>query len=132
MRRLLPVLAAAALTAAGCGGSSGDLLAIEVSGGPAKRQQRMVIQTDGRASCNGGSQIDIGSAPLIDAREIERELAELADRAAVYENPRRGTTGYVVRTKDGTVRWQEGTPGLPGVLSRAQLFALQQGRKLCR
>lgn len=131
MRRLAPVLAAAAVTAAACGGAPGDLLAIDVSGGPANRKQQIVVQTDGRARCNGGREVNIGSASLIEAREIEREAAELAGRAAVYDGARGNRTSYVLRTKDGTVRWREGIRGLPEVLSRVQLFALQQSRVLC-
>jgi hypothetical protein len=128
MRRWLPLLAVA-LT--GCGGSPGDLLSIDVSGGPAKRKQTIVVQNDGQATCNGGASKDIGSAALIDAREIERELGDDAERAAVYESTRPDATNYVARTKDGTVRWDDRAPALPQVLAKAQLFALQQGRNLC-
>ena len=126
------VLIAAAAALAGCGGSPGDLLAIDVSGGAAGRDQRIVVENNGNATCNGGSSRDIGSEALIDAREIERDLKDPAQDAAVYGSGRRGATSYVARTKDGTVRWQEGAPGLPPVLPKAQLFALQQGRALCR
>lgn len=133
MRPPLPVLATAVALAAlpGCGGSPGDLLAIDATGGAAKREQRIVIASNGRASCNGGPTRDIGSQALIDAREIERDLEKPAKQAAGYGTGRRQSTSYVARTKDGTVRWQEGSPGLPPVLPRAQLFALQQGRALC-
>jgi hypothetical protein len=132
MRRTFVIaLAAAAALAAGCGGSPGDLIAIEVSGGPAHRHDKIVVQSDGQASCNGGPSKDIGSAALIDAREIEHDLKDPADQAARFEDGRPGGSSYVARTKDGTVRWREGAPGLPGVLPRAQLFALQQGRDLC-
>jgi hypothetical protein len=132
MRRALTVVAAlgaAALT--GCGGSPGDLIAIDVSGGPANRQQRIVIQDNGHATCNDSSNKDIGSDALITARELERDLTDLADRAATYEDAPPGTISYTARTKSGTVRWQEGARGLPAVLPRTQLFALEQGRKLC-
>jgi hypothetical protein len=128
MKRWLPLLAVAL---AGCGGSPGDLLSLEVSGGPANRRQSIVVQNDGRATCNGGPSTDIGSDALIDAREIERELGNDAERAAVYEGTRPDATNYVARTNDGTVRWDDRAPGLPAVLAKAQLFALQQGRKLC-
>ncbi len=120
-----------AVALAGCGGSPGDLIEIRSSGGPAQREQRIVVSGDGRSTCNGGPTKDIGSDALIEAREIERELTDLAGRAAVYESPRGEATNYVARTKDGTVRWQEGAEGLPEVLSQAQLFVLQQGRTLC-
>ena len=128
MRRALPLVAVAL---AGCGGSPGDLLAIETSGGVAGRDQEIVVRGDGQATCNGKPTADLDSAALIDARAIERELTDLAGRAATYEGPGGDATTYVVRTKDGTVRWQEGARGLPPVLPRAQLFALQQGRRLC-
>lgn len=128
MRKLLPLLLVAV---AGCGGSPGDLIAIDTSGGPAGRDQRLVVRSDGQVTCNGGAAADIGSDALIDAREIERELSDLAERAAEYEGGGEGGARYVARTKDGTVRWQEGARGLPPVLPKAQLFALQQGRALC-
>jgi hypothetical protein len=128
MRRWLPLLA---VVLAGCGGSPGDLLSINVKGGPAQRNQSIVLRSDGQGSCNGGPSQDIGSEALIDARTIERDLTDLAERAAFYESTRSEATNYVARTNDGTVRWQEGARGLPPVLAQAQLFALQQGRALC-
>ena len=128
MRRWLPLVAVAL---AGCGGSPGDLLSIEVKGGPAQRDQSIVVGSDGRSSCNGGPKRDIGSQALIDAREIERELGDDAERAAVYESTSAEATSYVARVKKGTVRWDDRARGLPPVLAQAQLFALQQGRALC-
>jgi hypothetical protein len=128
MRRWLPLLAVAL---AGCGGSPGDLVAIEVKGGPAHRNQSIVVSDNGQASCNKGPSQDIGSAALIDVREFKRDLKDDAERAAIYESAGSGTTSYVARTKDGTVRWDDGVHGLPPVLSNLELFALQQGRKLC-
>jgi hypothetical protein len=130
MRRAVPLVALLAL--AGCGGSPGDLIAIEVSGGAANRDQQIVLRSDGHATCNGGPERDIGSAALIEAREIERDLSEHAERAAVFERGApAGSITYAVRTNDGTVRWRERARGLPPVLPRTQLFALQQGRTLC-
>ena len=121
-----------AVAVAGCGGSPGDLIAIEVSGGAAARDQRIVIRSDGRGSCNDGAPEDIGSDALIQAREIERDIAEHADRAAEFDRGApRDATSYTARTKDGTVRWRERAQGLPPVFPRVQLFALQQGRSLC-
>jgi hypothetical protein len=130
-RRYATFLVAAAALLPGCGGSPGDLLAIDVSGGAAQRKQRIVVENNGNATCNGGPSRDIGSDALIDAREIERDLTDPAQNATDFGPGRRGGTSYVARTKDGTVRWQEGTQGLPPVLAKAQLFALQQGRTLC-
>jgi hypothetical protein len=132
MRRAITLIAAVGAAAlAGCGGSPGDLIAIDATGGPAKRDQHIVVQDNGHATCNRGPGRDLGSAALIDAREIQRDMAKLADRAAQYEDAPPGATSYVARSKDGAVRWREGARGLPPVLARAQLFALEQGRKVC-
>ena len=132
MTRTRATTAIAALCAlAGCGGSSGDLISIQARGGPANRDQRIVVQDNGQASCNKGPASDVGSEALIDARELERDLKKPAENAEVHEGTDPRATSYVAQTKDGTVRWSESAPGLPPVLPRAQLFVLQQGRKLC-
>jgi hypothetical protein len=113
----LAVLACVAvLSASGCGGSTGDLLAIEVSGGIAApaRPDRIVVQSDGRASCNRGRPQEIPSQTLLDAREVERDIKPLADRGASY--PAQGA---------------EGERGLPKPLPKAELLTLRLRRQLC-
>ncbi len=130
-RRLALVTALAAALISGCGGGSGDLLAIEVSGGPAgTAPQTIVITEDGHGSCNRGPQHRITSAQLIDAREIERESGDLASKGTDIQTAKRGARQYVLRSKEGTVRFTEG-PGLPPELSKAAQFALQAGRTVC-
>ena len=137
MRRALAraAIGALALTAAaGCGGSPGDLMSISVSGGPGKVKQEIVIRADGQATCNGGPAEDIGSDNLIEAREIEREVGDIAKRGAVYEARQKDALqlrNYILRRDDGEVRWTETAKGLPEILPRAQLLALQLGRELC-
>lgn len=127
MRRWAPVLLAA--FAAGCGGESGDLMALETSGGPRGTDRSLVVTEDGRGRCDGGELRPIANQRLIDARELERELTELP------EGERRFTGGegrdYVARVRDGTVRWSEGTAPKPELLARLELLALQLGRELC-
>jgi hypothetical protein len=126
-------LAAAALLAVGCGGSAGDLLALEVAGGPRGGTDRLVVTDDGRARCDGGELEAIGSAELIEAREIARELTGLANEGRSFPAAsERGRRHYVARVREGTVRWTEAAPGRPEVLPRAELYALRLGRVLCR
>jgi hypothetical protein len=127
---LVTALAASAL-AAGCGGTAGDLLSIGVQGGPAGAGHTVVVTGDGRGSCDRGPLRSLPSARVIAAREIEREVVDLARGASAFHD-RPGARRYVLETKDGVVRWSEGTPSLPGALARAQLLALQLGRELCR
>jgi hypothetical protein len=130
MKRLALLLAAAAATA-GCGGSAGDLLSITVSGGFAGGKHTVVVSGDGRGSCDRGSLKELPSDRVIDAREIEHQVADLARRAAIYPPVPDGRS-YVLNTKAGEVRWSEGRPGLPSALPRTQLLALQLERLLCK
>ena len=121
-----PLAAALALLAA-CGGSAGDLLAIEVSGGSQARARTLVVTGDGLGGCGRGARRPIPSERLIEARAVERDLGELAERGASFAD---GGTGagrrsYVARSRAGTVRWTEGAPGLPAVLPRAALLAVR-------
>ena len=126
------LLAALAVAVAGCGGDSGDLMSIEISGGPAGTVAHTIVVTgDGRGSCDKGAEKLLPSARVIDARVIEKDLGDLVRKAADYP-ARPGTRRYTVRTGDGDVTWSEGTPALPSVLPRAQLLALQLERLLCR
>jgi hypothetical protein len=128
MRRLVP--ATLALLVAGCGGGAGDLLSITVSGGIAPRRHTIVVSGDGRGSCDRGPLKELPSDRVIDAREIERDAADLAKRSATYP-PAPDARAYVLRTKAGTVRWSEAARGLPPVLPKAQLLELQLERILC-
>lgn len=133
MRRVA-LLATAAGLLAGCGGESGDLMAIDVSGGVAadRGPLAIVVTGDGRGHCNDGPRESIPSELVIEARELERELDDLAQDGASFEGQDADRASYVLRIKAGTVRWTEGAPGLPKELARAQLYALALDRRLCR
>jgi hypothetical protein len=132
VRRVVPALLAG-LAIAGCGGEAGDLMAIEIAKGPARgREIDIVIKDNGRATCNDREEESIPSDLLIDARELERDLGDLAEQGAFFEPTGAGRREYVVRIKAGTVRWSEGDRGLPRELPQTQLLALRLDRLLCR
>lgn len=130
MRLLVPA-ALAALALAGCGGEAGDLMSIGLEGGPTGVHHTVVVTGDGRGSCGRGKEVLLPSERVIDAREIAKEVSDLARKAADFP-VKPGATRYTLRTTDGDVRWSEGTPGLPSVLPKAQLLAVQLDRILCR
>jgi hypothetical protein len=120
---------AAAVALAACGATTEDLMAIDVSGGPARVHERLRVTNDGRASC-GGPLRQVSSQMLLDAREAKRALRPLARRGASFLATRPGVRTYVFRSFDGTVRWGEGAAG-PSALARATLLALRLERLLC-
>jgi hypothetical protein len=123
-------LAASALIA-GCGGGAGDLMSIQITGGPTAEKNTVVVSGDGRGSCDRGALKELPSQRVIDARAVARDAADLARKASTYP-PKAGARRYELRTNDGVVRWSEGSPGIPSVLPRAQLLALQLEQLLCR
>jgi hypothetical protein len=129
MRRA--ALALALVFLAGCGGPAGDLVAIEVSGGPVKGTEHIVVIEDGRGRCNAGPLQEIPNDRLLDAREVERDLKPLAEDGASFPAPGAGRRHYVARTNDGSVSWTEGAQGAPAVIGKATLLALQLERQVC-
>jgi hypothetical protein len=130
MRLAMTALVAAAALA-GCGGEAGDLMSIEYEGGPTGIHHKIVVTGDGRGSCDRGPEKLLPSERVIDAREIAKDVTELATQAAEYP-PKPGARRYTLSTTDGEVRWGEGSPGLPEVLPKAQLLAVQLDRLVCR
>ena len=105
-------------------------MSITATGGFAGGRHTVVVSGDGRGSCDRGPLKQLPSDRVIEAREIEHEVAELARRAASYP-PSPDARMYTLNTKAGVVTWSEGRRGLPPVLPRAELLALQLVRRLC-
>jgi hypothetical protein len=133
MRRLAwAVVAALAIAAvAGCGGTSGDILGLGMSGGPIKRTDHMHVTEDGRGSCNKNALHTLPSATVLKARNLVRDAKDLAKTGASFGQPAPGLRNFELRTPDGTVTWVENAPRLPLVLSNAELLTLQLSRELC-
>jgi hypothetical protein len=125
MRRALLAAAAACSVFAGCGGNPGDLLGMQISGGPPNRLERMHVTEDGRTSCNKGSLHQLPSATVLSARNVERDAKPLIQDGARYPAAKPGRRSFELRTPDGDLDWAEGDLALPSVLQQATLLALQ-------
>lgn len=116
---------------AGCGGASGDLIAIEVEGGFQREPVSIRITEDGRASCNRGPLARIAPGALLEARSIEDRLSGPAEQAASFGTASRDRRRYVVRMRSGAVHWVEGAPGLPPAAAEAVQLQRALERRLC-
>jgi hypothetical protein len=125
-----PALAAlgACWALAACGNPPGDLMGIQVSGGPLRGVERMRVTEDGRASCNKGGLHQLASSTVLQARSVERDARPLIEHGASYALARPGRRTFTLRTPDGSVTWAEGAGGLPIVLPQAEALALQLER----
>jgi hypothetical protein len=131
MRLLVAAFAAAAAALAGCGGSAGELITISTSGGGGQ-SYRVVVTGDGRGSCNGGGERVLPSQHVLDAREVEREFKDDAEKRASYvSGAPAGARRYVASTKDGLVTWVEGARGVPPEVGKAILLTQNLKRDTC-
>jgi hypothetical protein len=125
MRRTLVVAVSGCVALAGCGGSTGDLLGMQISGGPGNVKEQMHVTEDGRTSCNTGALHQLPSQAVLDARNVEREAKPLIEDGAQYPPALPGRRTFELKTPDGSLVWGEGATGLPPLLPRAELLALQ-------
>jgi hypothetical protein len=113
------------LALAGCGGGTGDLLGMQITGGPGNVKEQMHVTEDGRTSCNTGALHQLPSQAVLDARNIEREATLLIKDGEQYPPALAGRRTFELKTPDGSLVWGEGQAGLPSLLPRAELLALQ-------
>jgi hypothetical protein len=122
--RLTPL---ALLALVGCGNPGGDLIALEERGA---HFTRIVVTDDGRGKCNGGELQRLESARLLEAREVERELNELADTGRTnYPGPG-GGRHFRAQMRDATVTWTERSSS-EEILPKATLLTIRLRRELC-
>jgi hypothetical protein len=128
-----PLLACAAVCCAlaACGGTAGDLMGIEVSGGPVKGVERIHVTDDGRGGCDNGKLSQLASDTVLEARNVVRDATPLIKEGASFPAAAGGRRTFELRTKDGNIDWGEGAAGLPAVLPQAELLAVQL-EPLCR
>jgi hypothetical protein len=123
MRRAIAATAAC-VALAGCGGNPGDLLGMQITGGPANTFEQMHVTVDGRTSCNKGGLHQLPSQAVLDARTVEREATPLIKEGATYPPTLAGRRTFQLKTPDGSLTWGEGQR-TPAVLPMAELLALQ-------
>jgi hypothetical protein len=111
---------------AGCGNPGGDLIALEEHGA---HFTRLVVTDDGRGRCNGGELKRLADGRLLEAREVERELRELAEEATNFPESTGGRQ-FRAQMRDVTVTWMERSRQDP-VLPKATLLTLKLRRELC-
>ena len=98
-----------------------------------RRGPRLALRVtdDGRVSCNGGPLVDITSAQLITARELERDLEPLAKRRLALRPGRGSVLRYRVVLEDGAVRFADDSRGQPPALFRLAKLTRDVARGPC-
>jgi hypothetical protein len=132
--RALATAAAVGVVGTGCGAGAParDLFLVQRSGAIPGARLALRVTDDGRASCNRGPLVDITSAQLIAAREIERDLEPLAKRRFALRPGRGSVLRYRVVLEDGAVRFADDSRGQPPALFRLAKLTRDVARGSCR
>jgi hypothetical protein len=134
----LPVLAAVALaTLAGCGGvTAPDLFIVQRSGSGAGAKLTLLVNEEGRVSCNGvvgaaGHKFKLSDPQLVEARAIQEDLKEPASEHTSLPPRAKSVLSYRVRDENGSVSFSDNSAGQPQVFSRLALFVLKTAQRVC-
>jgi hypothetical protein len=123
-----------ALGLAGCGAGAParDLFLVQRAGDVPGAPLALRVTDDGRASCNRRPLVDITSAQLIAAREIERDLEPLAKRRFTLPPGAASVFRYRVALEEGAVRFADDSRGQPPALFRLAKLTRDVARGPCR
>jgi hypothetical protein len=123
---LVPLVALALLAAAtGCGTPSPDLFVVERTGSVPGARLTLLV-SDGSVRCNGGEPRPLGSAALLEARDIARELPA----APPTTGGEAQLFAFTVRHAGGTLRFPD-TAARPTVLPRLARFTRGVAQDVC-
>lgn len=129
-RRVTAAVTAAGLLLAGCGGPSADLFLVERTGTIPGARLKLLVSDDGTAQCNGARKRELGSALLLDARELSRDLDPAGGRRELAPGPN-AVLRYFVRLEDGTVSFSDASRGLRPVDLRLAAFTREVAQRVC-
>ena len=132
MRRRVVAALVLAAAAAGCGTPSADLFAVQRAGSVPGAKLDMVVSDGGTVRCNGRPAVDITDDELLDARELQRDLKDAAERHLEFASRPGSVMRYEVRTPDGSVRFADNSPGARGTLAKLVLFVRTVAKQRCR
>jgi hypothetical protein len=126
-------LLVAAIVLAGCdaGAPSHDLFLVQRAGDIPGARLALRVTDDGRASCNRGPLVEITSAQLITARELERDLEPLAKRRYALPRGPDSVLQYRVVLEDGAVRFADDSRGQPSQLFKLAKLTRDVARGAC-
>ena len=121
----------ATVAAAGCGGESADLFAVDRTGDVPGAKLRVVVNDAGPVRCNDGEERRLPGDLLLDAREIARDLVEPAEDALRLEPRPQSVLRYEVHTPEGRIVFADNSAGRPPVLDQLAFLVRRIAREVC-
>jgi hypothetical protein len=128
MRCLLLVVAALGL--AGCGSPPPDLFAVERSGADRNANLDLVVNDGGSVTCNG-KQHALDGERLLQARQLQRDLAPQAELSIQLPPGRGSQLSYRVSMETGTIAFSDRSEGIPQTFQRLAGFTKDVAERVC-
>ena len=128
MTRIALLVAAAIVV--GCGTPSADLFVVERTGDLPAAKLNLVVGDGGAVKCDG-TERDITSAQLLDARDLADDLAPLLDKGISLPPAAQSLLRYKVIGEQGTVEFSDSSRGLRPEFARVIAFTRAIAKQSC-
>jgi hypothetical protein len=126
----LAAAAALALAASGCGTASPDLFVVNRSGTIPAAKLTLRVVDDGSVRCDGVKR-DAGSARLITARELQRDLEPIAERGLTVATTEQSVLRYRVRLEPGVISFPDTATARRPELARLVVYVRDVAKNVC-
>jgi len=124
--------AALALLLGGCGGiKAADLFLVQRTGTVRGAPLTLLVNEEGGVRCNGGPELKLEDAQLIEAPTTQEDLPAPASRHLSLAPGPRSVFSYRVRLESGSVSFSDDSPRQPAVFHRLALFVLTTAQRVC-
>ena len=129
--RAVAALLTLGMAAAACGTPSADLFVVERSGDLPGAKLDLVVGDGGAVECNG-TERQITSAQLLDARDLADDLAPLLDRGIRLPPGEQSLLRFRVTGEHGTVEFSDSSRGLRPEFARVIAFTREIAKQSCK
>src|SRR5438067_10593059 len=118
MRRRLAAAAVLAVSLGGCGGPAADLFVVQRSGSIPGARLSLRVSDDGFVRCDGGKRQAMGDSALLKARQLARDLDDIA-LETLPPGPR-SVLRYRIRVEAGNISLSDSSPRQRKALAQLQ------------
>jgi hypothetical protein len=133
VRRLRPALALLAFAVAfgGCGADYPDLMLVERTGSLPGARLTLLVNDGGTVTCNGGREIQMPPRPMLDAREIVRDLEMESAEDLVLSSGRASLLRFRLESEHGSVTFSDVDAATRPKLGRLVAFTRTVAQDVC-
>jgi hypothetical protein len=134
LRSSVPVLLVAVIVLlGGCGGGvkAPDLFIVTRTGSVPGADLTVLVNEEGGVSCNRGPTLKLSDSQLVQARAIQEEVHDSAEKQLVLPPAPGLVFSYHLRDENGTVSFSDNSAHQPKYLHQLELLILEVAQGTC-